>query len=112
MQFNIDMKSEHSALFLSTQKLLLENHKLMEVKKTRITTYSDKNSGIWHMRTMKHGIDIGFLKGARMEDKYGMLTGGGKAMRVLPLTVLDVNCVNYYIEQAIKINAEKKGERK
>ena len=57
---------------------------------------------------MKHGIDIGFLKGARMEDKYGLRTGTGKVMRVLSMDKLDVDCVTYYIDQAVKINGEKK----
>ena len=57
---------------------------------------------------MKHGIDIGFLKGARMEDKYGLRTGTGKVMRVLSMDKLDVDCVTYYIDQAVKINVGKK----
>lgn len=88
MQFDIDMNSEHKKLFISARNLLIEHYKLNEVKKDRITTYSDETSGICHMRTMKHGIDIGFLKGARMEDKYGFLTGTGKIMRVLPMATL------------------------
>ncbi len=108
MQFDIDMKSEQKELFMSARELLIEYYKLKEIKKNRITTYSDDKSGICHMRTMKHGIDIGFLKGARMEDKYGLLTGSGKVMRVLSMDILDVDCIKYYIDQAIKINAEKK----
>lgn len=107
MQFDIDMKSEHKELFISARKLLIEYYKLKENKKDRITAYSDAKSGICHMRTMRHGIDIGFLKGVSMEDKYGLLTGTGKVMRVLSLNTLDVDCVKYYIDQAIKINAEK-----
>jgi len=106
MQFDIDMKSEHKDLFMSARKLLSENYRLREIKKDRITTYSDDNGGICHMRTMKNGIDIGFLKGARMEDKHGLLSGTGKVMRVLSMDALDADCVKYYIDQAIKINAE------
>lgn len=106
MQFDIDMKSEHKDLFVSARKLLSENYRLREIKKDRITTYSDDNGGICHMRTMKNGIDIGFLKGARMEDKHGLLSGTGKVMRVLSMNALDTDCVKYYVDQAIKINAE------
>jgi len=35
------------------------------------------------MRTMEHGIDIGFLKGIHLEDKNQLLAGSGKVMRVL-----------------------------
>jgi hypothetical protein len=106
MQFDIDMKSEHKELFMLARELLVEHYRLQETKKDRITTYSDDISGICHLRTMRHGIDIGFLKGVRLEDKYGLLTGTGKVMRVLSMQVLDVDHVKYYMGQAIKINAE------
>lgn len=90
MQFSIDMKSEFKMLFNSARKILLEDYNLKETKKDRITTYSDDIGGICHMRTMQHGIDIGFLKGARMNDEHKLLTGSGKVMRVLPINELNV----------------------
>ncbi len=94
-------------LFNSVRKILINDYYLKETKKDRITTYLDDLGGICHMRTMKHGIDVGFLKGARMEDQYGLLTGSGKVMRVLPIRELNVTQVRYYIDQAIMINAKK-----
>jgi len=108
MQFDIDMKSGHRALFSSVRKVFLQNYLLIETKKPRITTYADDKGGICHMRTTKHGVDIGFLKGVHMEDKYGLLAGSGKVMRVLPVSELDIVQVQYYVNQAIAINAEKK----
>ncbi len=35
---------------------------------------------------MPNGVDVGFLKGAQLEDKYGLLQGSGKKVRVLCLT--------------------------
>jgi hypothetical protein len=105
MQFDTDMNSEHKELFLTAQKLLLSFEGFKETKKDRITTYSNENSGICHMRTMKHGIDIGFLKGARMEDKFDLLSGSGKVMRVLSLESINEEHIEYYINQAIEINA-------
>jgi len=107
VQFDIDINSKHKKLFLDARELLLK-YGLVETKKDRIMTYSDKNGGVCHMRTMVHGIDIGFLKGARMEDKHGLLTGGGKVMRVLPLTSINTIQIEYYVNQAIKINAKSK----
>lgn len=107
MQFDVDLKSEHKMIFNLARKILLEEYNLKETKKDRITTYSDYFGGICHMRTTKHGIDIGFLKGARMEDKYGLLSGSGKVMRVLPIHELNVTQVQYYVDQAIMINAKK-----
>lgn len=43
-----------------------------------------------------------------MEDKYGLLTGSGKVMRVLSLNELNVTQVQYYVEQAIAVNAIRK----
>jgi hypothetical protein len=108
MQFDIDIESEHKALFSSVRQMLLENYNLNETKKDRITTYSDENGGICHMRTMMHGIDVGFLKGVHMEDKYGLLTGSGKVMRILSIRELNVTQVQYYVDQAITINASRR----
>ncbi len=51
------------------------------------------------------GIDIGFLKEVHMEDKYGLLVGSGKVMRVLSMNELNVIQVLYYIDQTIAINS-------
>ena len=103
MQFDIDVSSKYKELFLNARELLL-TFGLVETKKDRITTYSDKNGGICHMRTMPYGIDIGFLKGARMEDEFELLKGSGKVMRVLSLTSIDQGKIEYYLGQARAIN--------
>jgi len=60
------------------------------------------------MRTMPYGVDFGFLKGAKMKDKDGVLIGNGKAIRVLPQKEnLNVELVKYFIDQAIEINGDK-----
>lgn len=103
MQFDIDIDSKHKELFLQARAFLL-TFTLIETKKERITTYSDKNGGICHIRTMSYGIDIGFLKGARMEDQFDALTGTGKVMRVLSLTSMNKEKIEYYLKQALAIN--------
>jgi hypothetical protein len=105
LQFVIDLNSDHKELFLQAREFLLM-FCLVETKKNRITTYADKNGGICHMRTMPYGIDIGFLKGAEMEDQFGLLTGSGKVMRVLPLTALNKDRIEYYLNQALAINKQ------
>lgn len=107
MQFDIDMKSKHKEQFCSVRHVLLEDYNLNETKKSRITTYADDKGGICHMRTMEHGIDIGFLKGVHMEDKYELLTGSGKVMRILSMSEPNIVQVQYYVDQAIAINAAK-----
>lgn len=109
MQFDKDMQSEHKELFLKAREILLSYEGIKETKKERITTYSNHKGGICHMRTMPYGVDFGFLKGAKMEDKKGILTGTGKAIRILPQKdKLNETIIRYFIDQAIQINANKK----
>lgn len=108
MQFKKDLASEHKELFLRAREILLSYEGIVETKKERITTYSDKKGGICHMRTMPYGVDFGFLKGAKMKDAKDILTGKGKAIRVLQQkTELDESTIRYFIDQAIVINANK-----
>ena len=108
MQFDKDLKSEYKDLFLKAREILLSYEGIVETKKERITTYSNKKGGICHMRTMPYRIDYGFLKGTKMEDKFGVLTGKGKAIRILPQKAeLDEEVIKYFINQAIEINANR-----
>ena len=107
MQFEKDLTSEYKDLFLQARDFLLSFEGIVETKKDRITTYSNSKGGICHMRTMPYGIDFGFLKGAKMEDKLGLLTGKGKSIRVLPQKELDKKAVEYYLKQAIALNSKK-----
>ena len=56
---------------------------------------------------MPYGIDFGFLKGAKMKDDLGLLTGDGKVMRILQQKDLDKKSIKYCLKQAIKINSKK-----
>jgi len=57
---------------------------------------------------MPYGVDFGFLKGAKMADKNKLLTGKGKAIRVLSQHgKLDEKIIRYYIDQAIELNVNK-----
>lgn len=86
---------------------MLSHSEITETRKERITTYSDKNGGICHMRTMPYGIDFGFLKGAKMENQLNLLTGNGKLIRILQLKELNTDAINYYFDQAINLNIKK-----
>ena len=107
MQYNKDLTSQHKELFLKAREFLLSFDGIIETKKARITTYSNNKGCICHMRTMPYGIDFGFLKGAKMEDDLKLLTGNGKAIRVLHLKKMNKEIVEYYIKQAIEINSKK-----
>lgn len=107
MQFDKDLQSAHKDLFLKAREILLSYEGIRETKKERITTYANAKGGICHMRTMPYGVDFGFLKGAKMKDPHGLLTGKGKAIRVLPQKgVLDEKIIRHYIEKAIELNTK------
>ena len=108
MQYEVDIASDYKELFLKARTFLIEKYGFTETRKPRITTYSDENGGICHVRTMPHGIDFGFLKGVRMEDNLGLLTGTGKVMRVLSMATFDPACIGYYLQQAVDINSQAK----
>lgn len=60
------------------------------------------------MQFMPYGVDFGFLKEAKMEEKTGVLTGKGKAIRVLPQKEeLDDKLIRYFTDHAIEINTNK-----
>ena len=104
MQFDKDMASPHKELFLSVRELVLDADGVAEIKKDKITTYSQNGLGLCHIRTMPHGVDIGFLKGAFMQDKYGLLHGETKRMRVLSLETMLKEEMEYYVNEAIRLN--------
>ena len=106
MQFEKDLESEFRELFLSARQFLLSFEGIEETKKARITTYGDKNGGICHMRTTKMGVDIGFLKGVLIPDKYGLLTGKTKKMRVYSITELREDVLGYYVAESLRLNRE------
>ena len=104
MQYGKDMQSPHKKLFLEARKLLLAIDGVEETKKEKITTYSFNGSGLCHMRTMEHGIDLGFLKGFQLEDKYGLLHGESKRMRILSMEKMKKKELKYYLDEAISKN--------
>ena len=105
MQYDNDLESPHRELFLSVRDILLGIAGTEETKKEKITTYSHNGAGLRQMRTMPNGIDIGFLKGFKMEDKYGLLHGETKRMRVLSLEALLSEELEYYLKEAIDKNS-------
>ena len=106
MQYDKDMESPHKKLFLAAREILLEIEGVQETKKEKITTYSYNGVGLCHMRTMPHGIDLGFLKGFQLGDKYGLLRGDSKRMRILSMDKLKKKELQYYLDEAISKNSK------
>ena len=105
MQYDKDLESPHKSLLLAARDMLLAIEGVEETKKEKITTYSYNGSGLCHMRTMPHGIDIGFLKGYLLENEYGLLHGENKRMRILSLDKLLPKELKYYLNEAITKNS-------
>ncbi len=103
-QFEKDIESPHRGLFELAREHLLTLEGIVETQKPRITTYANSDGGICHLRTMPHGIDIGFLKGARMVDEKARLGGAGKSIRVLSLNKFEPETVAYFVAQAVALN--------
>jgi len=108
MQFDKDLASPHRTLFLEVRAYLLSLEGMQEIKKNRITTYVHTTGNICHLRTMPHGVDLGFLKGSKMDDALQLLTGNGKAIRVLSLDMMHQETIQYYLTQAIHLNTQKR----
>lgn len=105
LQFEKDIASLHSDMFAQARNMLIGDYKLTETRKPRITTYSDEHGGICHMRSMPDGLDIGFLKGVKMDDPQKRLVGRGKLLRVLSFHKFDAKIARDFLDQAIAINA-------
>jgi len=105
MQYDKDLESPHKDLFLAVRDVLLAITGVEEIRKEKITTYSFNGSSLCHMRTMPHGVDVGFLKGFLLENKYGLLHGEAKRIRILSLEKLRVKELKYYLNEAILKNS-------
>ena len=103
-QFDKDMTSPYRELFLEIREYLISEFQLVETRKPRITTYSNADGSICHLRTMPQGVDIGFLKGAKMIDDHNRLSGNGKVMRVLSVKQFEEPIFKFYLDQAIELN--------
>ena len=108
MQFDTDLQSIHKDLFLQVRELLLSNDNVVETKKERITTYSYNKKGLYHLRTMSYGVDIGFLKGVQLTDHLGLLIGNRKTVRVLPLKSFNPVIIEHFINETFQLNMTHK----
>ncbi len=110
MQFDKDLASDQSELFLSvrayiTDEIELYVDKVKEKYSDNITSLFCKefSSGFCYIRVKDNYVHIGWFNGARIEDKFGLFFGNGKQIRGQKITLLDKNCkkaISYYVEQS------------
>lgn len=73
--------------------------------------YAQNGPMIW-MRAYKSYVNLGFWRGAEMQDRHQLLQGDGEKMRHIKLeTLKDIKkgALGDYIKQAVKLN-ERKGD--
>lgn len=82
MQFDKDINSKKAELFLSVREFLLEN--IPDVKedcKEHITSYKINLGMYCYIKVKNDYVHIGWGRGARLDDKYGVLIGDGSIVR-------------------------------
>jgi hypothetical protein len=104
IQFLKDIESPFKDLFLEIRSYLLKYHGVEEEKKSRVTNYHYNNSTMCHVRTSEEGVEIGFIKGALIPDKYFQLKGTGKNVRIMSLDLFNIDILDYYVGAAVSLN--------
>lgn len=104
IQFLKDIESPFKDLFLEIRSYLLKYHGVEEEKKSRVTSYHYNNSAMCHVRTTDEGVDIGFIKGFQIPDKFFQLTGSGKKIRVMSMDIFNIDILDYYVGAAVSLN--------
>ncbi len=110
MQFDLDVNSEFSELFLALRKILLSYDEISELKNAKQTAYFDEYSSIGFLRVSKKYLTFSLANGVRLESKFGKLDGCGKIVRHLYFySKEDVNekYIRSIIEESLILNIEK-----
>ena len=109
VQYDRDMKSEHSAHFQSIRKILLSYPQIREIKNAKQTSYRDEYGVIIMMRGKGDTLVAAFGKGSKLQDKYPQLQGRGKIVRHLYVKqndVLDESLFREMIEESFVLGME------
>ena len=110
MQFDLDIRSEHSRLFLHLRNILLSFNTLKEKKNAKQTSYYDQYSAICFLRVRKEKVRLSFANGARMNEQYKELSGDSEIVRFVEFSsVVDIDeaRIKSMIKESILLNIEK-----
>jgi len=111
MQFDKDVMSKQSTLFLKVRDLVMKeigSDEVYEKLSDNITTYYSKddalkNQGFCYIRTKEDYVHIGWFRGVFIEDKFDFLFGTGKRIRgqiVKKLNKKQKDAIKYYIQES------------
>jgi hypothetical protein len=107
-KFEEDFETGNKNLFLEIRDIIISYPQMTEIQKSIVTTFANIDGPICNMRSADLAVEITFLKGIKMKDKYKLLTGSGKEMRTITIKEFNEDLIRYYIDQAILINSKKK----
>ena len=104
MQFDKDMNSPFTSLFLEIRDLIMKEigEDVKEKYSDNITSFFSKEGGFCYLRTYETHVHIGWFRGVSFDDKYKLLIGNGKTIRGHRLTRLDKknkDAIKSYIQQ-------------
>jgi len=110
MQFDIDVNSEFSSIFLRLREILLSYSEINELKNPKQTAYFDEYSSIGFLRANKKFLTFSLANGVRLEEKFGPLDGCGKIVRHIyfyKIEDIDEDYIRAIIEESLILNIEK-----
>jgi len=82
MQFDHDLQSPYSDLFLHLREMLLSFEALHEIQNAKLTSYKDSDGmAIVLMRVRDDGVRLIFARGVELEEMFPFLLGEGKIVR-------------------------------
>jgi uncharacterized protein YdeI (YjbR/CyaY-like superfamily) len=89
MQFDVDINSKLSDIFLALREIILSFCEIKEKKNAKQTSYSDRYGVVVMLRGRDDEFIASFGQGAKLQEKYPCLRGNGKIVRQLSFKSLD-----------------------
>ncbi len=114
MQFDLDIRSDHSELFLHLRSIILSFHEIKEKKNAKQTSYYDEYSAICFLRVRQGKVRLSFANGASLKKQFQTLLGESKIVRYLEFTTIndvDKVLIKEMINESLLLNIEKKAVR-
>jgi hypothetical protein len=109
-QYVASLPADHAAIVNELRGVVKKAApKATESFKWAQPVYEHNGPMIW-IRAYKSYVNIGFWRGAEMQDKYGLLVGEGERMKhVRLMTSKDIKkgALTDYVRQAVKLNDAK-----
>jgi len=115
MQYDLDVHSDHSELFLALRDLILSHKEITEIKNAKQTSYKDRYSTICMMRVRHNVVRLSFANGVKMQLMFSELLGEGKIVRYLDFsTIHEIKKakLDAMMQESLLINMEKYELRK